>query len=144
MEEKLWETQWQISKTLTEEWDITKKGNILLAIPSLGFSHQFWKHFCLAGHCELRKSASKQCGIHFLRKFPRSWIWLPLMQTHHQILSAHWEQTCLGLTPTKLVWSIYLQWEQSQELECSKFIWPILTRLESLLILLMVLRVAWT
>lgn len=76
-----------------------------------------------ADSCELRKSASKQCGIHFLRKFPQSWVWLPLTETHHQILSARWEQICLGLTQSVI---IYLQWELSQELEYSKFIWPML------------------
>lgn len=83
-------------KAWQKKRDVTKKGSILVTIPSLGFSHQLWKHSCLAGYCELRKSASKQCGIHFRRKFPRPWVWLPLRQTHHQILSACWEQSCLS------------------------------------------------
>lgn len=45
------------------------------------------------------KSASKQCVIRFLGEFPQPWS-VPLMQTDHQFLSAHWEWICLGLTQT--------------------------------------------
>lgn len=120
----MWERQWQINRMLTKEKRYNPEGRLSWLYLVWDFRTSL-KTFFLSRLLQTRDECQPAAG----RAFPRgvSTAWLTLMQTHHQILSAYWEWLCLRgwLKPNFWELSIYLQWELSQELEYSTFIWPI-------------------